>query len=143
MSYCADPDTHIRDEVKVVLDLPNYATKKELKDAAGVDTSSLGTERRSFITLKAEVDKLDINKLANVSSSLSNLKTKVENLDLNKLKTVWVDFKKLGDVVSKEVVKQTMCNKLNTKVDNLENKTPDVTTLIHINQYNSNHKINN
>ena len=29
MSYYPDPDSHIRDKVKVVFDLLNYATKKE------------------------------------------------------------------------------------------------------------------
>ena len=38
--------------------------------------------------------------------------------------------------MSKEVVKNTKFNKLNTKVNRVENKTSDVTTLIHINQYN-------
>ena len=28
MSYHPEPDSHIRDKVKVVLDLSNYATKK-------------------------------------------------------------------------------------------------------------------
>ena len=28
MSYYLEPDSHIRDKVKVVLDLSNYATKK-------------------------------------------------------------------------------------------------------------------
>ena len=28
MSYYPEPDSHIRDEVKVVLNLSNYATKK-------------------------------------------------------------------------------------------------------------------
>ena len=28
MSYYRQPDSHIRDKVKVVLDLPNYDTKK-------------------------------------------------------------------------------------------------------------------
>ena len=28
MSYCPEPDSHIRDKVKVVLDLSNYANKK-------------------------------------------------------------------------------------------------------------------
>ena len=44
-----------------------------------------------------------------------------------------MDLKKLRDVVSKEVVKQ-MYNKLNMKVNNLDNKIPDVTILIHINR---------
>ena len=28
MSYFPEPDSHIRDKVNVVLELPNYATKK-------------------------------------------------------------------------------------------------------------------
>ena len=28
MSFCAEPDSHIRDQVDVLLDLSNYATKK-------------------------------------------------------------------------------------------------------------------
>ena len=39
MSYYPEPDNHIN--VKVVLDLSNYATKNELNYAAGVDTSNL------------------------------------------------------------------------------------------------------
>ena len=41
MSYHPEPDSHIREKVKVVLDLSNYATEKELDHAAGVDTSDL------------------------------------------------------------------------------------------------------
>ena len=42
--------------------------------------------------LKAEVGKLDINKL--VPATLNNLKTKVDDLDVGKLQTVPVDLKK-------------------------------------------------
>ena len=45
MSYYPEPDSHIRDKVKVLLDLANYATKKELEPAAGVDTSDLAVKR--------------------------------------------------------------------------------------------------
>ena len=38
-----------------------------------------------LVTSKFDVDKLDINKLKNMSSNLSNLKTKVDELDVNKL----------------------------------------------------------
>ena len=93
MSYYLEPDSHIRDKVKVVLNLSNYATKKELGHATGIDTSDL-TAKKDFIALKAEVDKLDINKLTKVPTSLNNLKTKVDDLDLGKLKTVPVDWKK-------------------------------------------------
>ena len=65
MSYYPARDTHIRDKVKVVLGLSNYATKKELEHATGVDTSDLAAEKDSIV-LKAEVDKLGIAKLVNV-----------------------------------------------------------------------------
>ena len=91
--------------------------------------------------MKVEVGKLDINKLVNGPTSLSNLKTKVDNLDYGKLKTVSIDLKKLSDVVANEVVKNTKFNTLKTKVNSLEKKIPDATTLIHINQYNTDNKI--
>ena len=87
--------------------------------------------------METEVDKLDINKLVNVPTRLNNLKIKVDDLDVDELKTLPVYFKKLSDILSKEVVKKTVCNKLNTKVNNLENKIPGATTMIHINQYNT------
>ena len=34
MSYYPKPDSHIRDKVRVVLDLPNYTKKKELEHVA-------------------------------------------------------------------------------------------------------------
>ena len=67
MIYYPEADSNIRDNVKVVFDLSNYATKKD------------------FIALKAEADKLDIDKLVNVPIRL-NLKTKVDDLDVSKLK---------------------------------------------------------
>ena len=84
--------------------------------------------------MKTEVDKLDINKLVNVSTSLNNSKTKLNDLDAGKLKTVPVDLTKLSDVVYNEVVKNTKINILKTKVNNLAKKITDATTLIHINQ---------
>ena len=39
--------------------MSNYATKTELEDATGIDTSYLDAEK-DFICLKAEADKLDI-----------------------------------------------------------------------------------
>ena len=64
--------------VKVVLDLPNYATKKELDRATSFGTSDLAV-KKDFITLKAKFYKLDINKLVNIPTSLNNLKTKVDD----------------------------------------------------------------
>ena len=114
--------------------MSNYPTKRELEHAVGVDTSDLAAKKDS-IALKAEVDKLDVNKLTNVLISLNNLSTEVDDLDIGKLKTVPVDSKKLSDVVDNQVVKNAKFNTLKTKVNSLENEIPDVTTLIHINQY--------
>ena len=80
MSCYPEPDSHIRDKVKVVLELSNYATKKELEHVTGIDKSDVAANKY-FIELKAEVDKLDINKITNVPTSLNNLKTEVDNED--------------------------------------------------------------
>ena len=45
MSYDLESDSDIRDKVKVVLDLLNYATKKELDHATSVDTSDLAAKK--------------------------------------------------------------------------------------------------
>ena len=82
--------------------------------------------------MKVEVEKLHIDKLVNAPSSLNNLKAKLDDLDAEKLKTAPVDFKELSDVVSNEVVKKTKNNKLNLKVNNLENKILDASTLIYM-----------
>ena len=133
MSYNPEPDSHIRDKVTVALDLSNYATKKELVHATGIDTSDLAA-KKDFCPLKAEVDKLGINKVVNVLTSLNNLKGKVDDLDVDKLKTVSAE---LRDAVDNEVVKNTTFNTLKRKVNNLEKKIPDATTSIYKNQYNT------
>ena len=55
--------------------MSNYPSIKELDHATGIDTYDLAA-KKYFITLKAEADKLDTNKLTNVPTSLNNLKTK-------------------------------------------------------------------
>ena len=45
--------------------------KKELNNCTGDDASNLAA-KSDFIDLKAEVDKLDINKLVNVPTDLNN-----------------------------------------------------------------------
>ena len=124
MSYYAESDSHIRDQVKVVLGLSNYATKPERYHATGLVTSDLAF-KKDFIVLKAEFDKLDINRLVNVPTSLNNLKTKVDDLDVGKLKTVPVELKKLSDEVDNKVAKNTKFTTLKTIVNSLENKIPN------------------
>ena len=45
MNYYPEPGSHIRNKIEGKLDLSNYATKKELKHAKGVDTSDLATTK--------------------------------------------------------------------------------------------------
>ena len=113
--------------------MSNYAIKKELDHTTGVDIFDLAAKKY----LKAEVDKIDINKLINIPTSLNNLKIKVDDLDFGKLKTVPEVLKKLNDVVDNEVAKNTKFCTLKMKVNNLEKKFPEAATLIHINQYNT------
>ena len=76
MSYYPEPDSYIRVKVKVVLDLSNYATKKELEHATGIGTSDL-VAQKNFIALNSEVDTLGITRLTNIPTSLNNLKNKI------------------------------------------------------------------
>ena len=95
--------------VKVELGLTNYATKTDLKNAAGVDTSSFANNV-DLTNLKPDVDKLDIDELKNVLTNLNNFKGKVDELDVDKLVPVTVDLSKLSDVVKNDVVKKDVCN---------------------------------
>ena len=61
--------------VKVELDLSNNATKTDLQNATGVDTSRFA-KKVDLANLKSNVDKLDIDKLKNVPTNLSNLKSR-------------------------------------------------------------------
>ena len=64
-----------RGRMKAELDLFDYATKADLKNATGVDTSKC-TKKIDLASLKCNGHQLDIDKLKNVPSSLSNLKKK-------------------------------------------------------------------
>ena len=87
----------------------NYATKADLKNATGVDTSKFA-KKVDLANLKSNLDKLDINKLKNVPTDLSNLKSKVDKLDVDKLIPVPVDLNKLSDIVENHVVKTDVYN---------------------------------
>ena len=46
ITYYPEPDSHIRNKIKVEIDVSNYATKEELEHTTGVDTSVfLGAKR--------------------------------------------------------------------------------------------------
>ena len=72
--------------VKFELDLSNYATKTDLKNTAGVDTSDF-VKKTGLATFKSDVDKLK-----NVPSNLSN------ESEILKLETTSVDLSKLSNV---------------------------------------------
>ena len=107
-------------DVNVKIDLSNYATKSDLKNATGIDTSKLAA-KSDLVSLKAEVDKLDIDKLKSVPTNLSNLKSKVDKLDIVKLETTVIN-----NVVKSEVVKKT---EHNAKIKIVEDKIPGITNL--------------
>ena len=54
--------------------MSNYATKADLKNATGVGTSDFA-KKTNLANLKSDVDKLDFDKLKNISSNLNSLKS--------------------------------------------------------------------
>ena len=62
--------------VKFQLDLSNYTTTTDLKNATGADTSSF-LKKTVLANLKSDVDKSDIDKLVPVPVDLSKLSDEV------------------------------------------------------------------
>ena len=73
-----------RNNIKVKLDLVNYATKTDLKNITHADVSSFGS-KTNLAALKTEVDKLDTDKLKTTPVDLANLSTVVENEVVKKI----------------------------------------------------------
>ena len=88
---------NINGDINVKVDLSNYATKTDVKNITHIVTSSFAL-KVNLANLKAEVDKLDVDKLA----------------------TVPIDLSKLSNVGKNDVVKKTDYNKLVAKVDNID-----------------------
>ena len=87
--------------IKVELDLTNYATKTDLKNITHTDVSSFASK-----------------------TNLAALKTEVDIIDADKLKTVPVDSAKLTNAVKNDLVKKT---DYNTKVTSIENQIAGIT----------------
>ena len=64
--------------VKVELDLTNYATKTDLKKITHVDVSSFAS-KTNLAALKTEVDKIDTDKLKTAPTDLAKLTNAIEN----------------------------------------------------------------
>ena len=93
MSYY-QPYRSSRKNIKVELNLANYATKDDVKNITHVDVSSYATK-----------------------TNLASLKTEVDKIDTDKLKTVATDLAKLSNVIKNDVVKKT---DYNAKVTSME-----------------------
>ena len=93
MSQYFPPYNNSSENIKIELDLSNYATKKDIKDITHVDTS--------IYALK---------------TNLAALKTEVDNVGTDKLKTVPNDLSKLSNVVENDVVKKTEYNTLKKRL---------------------------
>ena len=93
MSYYP-PYKSSSNNVKVELDLTNYATKTDLKNITHVDVSSFASK-----------------------TNLAALKTEVDKIDVDKLKTAPTDLAKLTNAIENDVVKKT---DYNTKVTSIE-----------------------
>ena len=97
MSKYFPPYNNSRKNIKVALELSNYATKTDLKNVTHVDSSSFASK---------------IN--------LAALKTEVDKIDTDKLKTVPDDLAKLSNVVKNDVVKKTDYNALKSEIDGID-----------------------
>ena len=73
-----------RNNIKVKLDLSNYATKDDVKKITHVDVSSFAS-KTNLAALKIEVDELDTDKLKTTPIDLSKLSNVVENDVVKKL----------------------------------------------------------
>ena len=98
MSYYP-PYKSSSNNIKVELDLTNYATKTDLKNITHVDVSSFAS-KTNLAALKSEVDKID------------------------KLKTTPVDLAKLTNTVKNDVVKKA---DYNAKVTSIETQIAGLT----------------
>ena len=70
MSTYYPPYKSSSQNIKVELDLTNYATKTDLKNIAHVDVSSFAS-KTNLAALKTEVDKIDADKLKTVPVDLA------------------------------------------------------------------------
>ena len=78
MSTYYPPYKSSSQNIKVELDLTNYATKTDLRNITHVDTRNHAL-KTNLAALKSEVDKIDINKLKTAPVDLAKLTNAVEN----------------------------------------------------------------
>ena len=81
--YFLKPYEDIGGDIHVKVDLPNYATKNDVKVATGINTSN-------FV----------------LKSNLASLKTAIAQIDICKLVPVPVDLSKLSDIAKMMLLKR-------------------------------------
>ena len=121
MSQYFPPYNNSSNNVKVELDLTNYATKIDLQNITHTDVSSFAS-KTYLAALKTEVDKIDTNKLKTVPDDLAKLSNVVKNEVVKK-----TDFS-VDDYVKKTKFSSDI-NSLDDKIDKVEKKIPDVSGL--------------
>ena len=120
MSYYP-PYRSSSNNIKVKLDLSNYATKDDVKNITHVDVSSYAT-KTNLAALKTEVDKIDIDKLKTVPDDLAKLTNVVKNEVVKK-----TDFSADNYVTRTKFSTDT--NSLDDKIDKVEKTIPDISNL--------------
>ena len=78
MSQYYPPYRSSSNNIKVELDLANYATKDDVKNITHVDVSSFAS-KTNLAALKTEVDKIDVDKLKTTLTDLAKLTNAIEN----------------------------------------------------------------
>ena len=138
--------------LKVELDLTNYATKTDLKNITHVDVSSFAS-KTNLAALKTEIDKIDTDKLKAAPTDLAKLTNAIENdvvkkTDYNtKVTSIeaqiagltkntvdnLADITKLKAIDTNSFVTRSKfsadTNALDDKIDGLEKKNPDISGL--------------
>ena len=121
MSTYYPPYKNSSNNIKVELDLANYATKDDVKNITHVDVSSYAS-KTNLAELKTEVDKIDTDKLKTVPEDLAKLSNVVKN-----------DVVKKTDFSFDDYVKKTKfsadTDALDDKIDKVDKKIPDVSNL--------------
>ena len=136
--YFPEPFRSFGGNINVKVDLSNYATKTDLKNVTHVDFSSFAL-KINLASLKTEVDKLNIDKLAPVPADLSKLNVVVKKAVYDKLvaKVNNIDTRDFLLKTKYETDKTELEKKIpdasnlvkKTKLSELENKIPDVSSL--------------
>ena len=110
--------------INVKVNLSNYATKTGLNNVTYIDTSVFAL-KTNLVSLKTEVEKLDIDKLAPVPVDFSRLSDVVKN-DLTKA----VYDKLAAKVNSIDTTDFVLKTKHETHKTELEKKIPDMTDFV-------------